>query len=340
MAELEPGEEEHDYYHLLGVTEAAAAEEVRRRYHLLALKWHPDRHINAPEKERKHAEEQMKHLTRAYHVLSTPELRELYDEQRTSGAHHILAEHHASHMERPVMFTYPRSPVPPGVGAPTPGFGARDTRGGGGFGFAIICFLIALACISLLAHGISDIVVGVVLILIVVLFSLGGILFLQDGSILNRKIDAWLNGEPQSFRQQRWKASQVDTHGKHSIAQSKLTPFETLVEEALSTIPDEFQTQLGNLMVLVEQEPDEETSERVGVKEGHILLGLYHGIPLTKQGMYLAGQPERITIYQKNIETYCRHDPERIRDQVYSTVVHELAHHFGMDHDEMPLWVK
>src|SRR5579885_2009004 len=294
MAELEPGEEEHDYYHFLGVTEAATAEEVRRRYHLLALKWHPDRHINAPEKERRHAEAQMKHLTRAYHVLSTPELRELYDERRTSGAHHILHEHHAAHPEHPVMFTHTRSSVPPGVGAPTPGFGARDTKGGAGFGFAILCFLIALACFSLLVHGVADMVAGVILILVVVLFVLGGVLFLQDGSILNRRVDAWLNGEPRQFRQQRWKASQVDTHGKHTIAQSKLTPFETLVEEALSIIPDEFQTQLGNLLVLVEQEPDEETLKRVGVKEGHILLGLYQGIPLTRQGIHSAGQPERI----------------------------------------------
>jgi predicted Zn-dependent protease with MMP-like domain len=91
--------------------------------------------------------------------------------------------------------------------------------------------------------------------------------------------------------------------------------------------------------VLVEQEPDEETLERVGVKEGHILLGLYQGVPLTKQGI-AGGGLERITIFRQAIETYCQGDPDRIRDQVRRTVLHELAHHFGIDHDEMPIWVK
>ncbi len=96
---------------------------------------------------------------------------------------------------------------------------------------------------------------------------------------------------------------------------------------------------MQNVVVLVEPEPDEETLERVGVKEGHILLGLYQGVPLTAQGM-AGGGLEHITIFQQAIETYCHGDPDRIRDQVRRTVLHELAHHFGIDHDEMPIWVK
>jgi predicted Zn-dependent protease with MMP-like domain/curved DNA-binding protein CbpA len=343
MPELEPGEEEHDYYRFLGIVETASAEELRRRYHTLALKWHPDRHLNTPEKERQQAEEYMKRLTRAYHVLSTPGLRELYDERRHLGGlstpHYTQHHTHAAH--RPVAFTQMHSPVPPGVAAPTPSFGGQDTKGGGGaFGLAILCFLVALSCVSLLFHGIDNIIAGSLLLLGVVLFSLGGILFLQDGSILNRAVYAWLNGEPKQFRQDRWSAQQVHEHHKKTIAQNRLTPFELLVEEAMASIPQEFQEQMGNLMVMVEQEPDEETLERVGVKEGHILLGLYQGVALTKQGIHWQGQMERITIYQQTIEAYCHHDPDRIRAQVRKTVLHEVAHHFGMDHDEMPIWVK
>ena len=45
-------------------------------------------------------------------------------------------------------------------------------------------------------------------------------------------------------------------------------------------------------------------------------------------------------IYQRTIEAYCHGDPERIRQQVRATLLHEVAHHFGIDHDEMPIWVK
>jgi predicted Zn-dependent protease with MMP-like domain len=120
-----------------------------------------------------------------------------------------------------------------------------------------------------------------------------------------------------------------------------LSPFELLVKEALDSIPLEFQKKMDNVVVLVESEPGEEVLERVGVKEGHMLLGLYEGMPLTAWGRQSATiLPERITIYQRAIEDYCRHNPERIRKQVKKTVLHEVAHHFGMDHQEMPIWVK
>src|SRR6266581_4254384 len=87
--------------------------------------------------------------------------------------------------------------------------------------------------------------------------------------------------------------------------------------------------------------PGEQVLERIGVKEGHVLLGLYEGTPLTAWGRQSATiLPERITIYQRAIEDYCNHNPERIRKQVRKTVLHEVAHHFGIGHEEMPIWVK
>jgi predicted Zn-dependent protease with MMP-like domain len=115
-------------------------------------------------------------------------------------------------------------------------------------------------------------------------------------------------------------------------------PFDVLVQEAVQSIPEEFQEHMDNLAILIEDEPDAETLERVGVGEGRILLGLYQGVPLTAYGHSLL--PERITIYQHNIERYCHGDPERIRAQVKKTVLHEVAHHFGMGHEEMPIWVR
>ncbi|HLG76463.1 MAG TPA: metallopeptidase family protein [Ktedonobacteraceae bacterium] len=134
-----------------------------------------------------------------------------------------------------------------------------------------------------------------------------------------------------------------DTKGEpvldSSSEQPTPTPFEQLVQEALSAIPPEFQEQMENLVVIVEHEPDEETLQRVGIKEGHFLLGLYQGTPLTAYSHFVS-LPERITIYQATIERYCGGDPERIRERVRATVFHEVAHHFGIDHEDMPIWVK
>jgi predicted Zn-dependent protease with MMP-like domain len=120
----------------------------------------------------------------------------------------------------------------------------------------------------------------------------------------------------------------------------ELTPFELLVQEALSTIPDEFQERMDNVFVRVEYEPGAEVLKRVGTKEGYTLLGLYEGIPLTTYGSRYSSQPETITIYQRTIESYCHGDPDRIREQVRHTVLHEVAHHFGIDHNEMPIWIR
>jgi predicted Zn-dependent protease with MMP-like domain len=131
-----------------------------------------------------------------------------------------------------------------------------------------------------------------------------------------------------------------DTVEAQEAPQRTLSPFEELVREALATLPAEFQEQMENLTVRVAYEPDEETLARVGISEGRILLGLYEGTPLTTYGRANFAYPEVITIYQRSIERYCQSDPKRIREQVRKTVLHELAHHFGIGHEEMPIWVQ
>jgi predicted Zn-dependent protease with MMP-like domain len=116
--------------------------------------------------------------------------------------------------------------------------------------------------------------------------------------------------------------------------------FDLLVQEAVNSIPDEFQKHMDNLAILIEDEPDAETLERVGSGEGRLLLGLYQGVPLTSFGSRHALLPQRITIYQYTIEAYCHNDPERIRTQIRKTILHEVAHHFGMQHEEMPIWIQ
>src|SRR5262249_39098868 len=113
------------------------------------------------------------------------------------------------------------------------------------------------------------------------------------------------------------------------------TAFERLVDEALASVPTEFHPYLENVIVHVRDEPTEEQVRQLRLRPCNLLLGLYEGVPLTGRGAY-EHLPEIITIFQRPIETYCHGDSGRIRRQVRATVLHELAHHFGMDHDEMP----
>jgi predicted Zn-dependent protease with MMP-like domain len=101
--------------------------------------------------------------------------------------------------------------------------------------------------------------------------------------------------------------------------------FEELVADALDTIPPRFMAAMNNVVVLVEDiNPDD-----------HHLLGLYHGVALTERTSYYSGVlPDRITIYRLPILRRCRTVDDVVR-QVRITVVHEVAHHFGIDDERL-----
>ena len=100
--------------------------------------------------------------------------------------------------------------------------------------------------------------------------------------------------------------------------------FEELVSEALDDIPPELTKLMDNVAVFVEDDPEEEG-----------LLGLYEGLPLTERGDTYGGvMPDRITLYRNPICAICD-DEEDVMDEVYTTVVHEIAHHFGIDDDRL-----
>lgn len=95
--------------------------------------------------------------------------------------------------------------------------------------------------------------------------------------------------------------------------------FGRLVEEALDSIPPELGRMMRNVAVVVEDQGDSPS-----------LLGLYHGIPLTERTQSYAGVlPDRIVIYRRPLCRSCG-TPEELVRQVRITVVHEVAHHFGI----------
>ncbi|MGP3971530.1 metallopeptidase family protein [Streptomyces sp. 6N223] len=98
--------------------------------------------------------------------------------------------------------------------------------------------------------------------------------------------------------------------------------FEELVGDALDLIPVELTRLMDNVAVFVEDEPPPEDPG---------LLGLYEGIPLTERGEWYAGAlPDRITIYMGPTLRLCE-TPEEVVEEVATTVVHEVAHHFGIE---------
>lgn len=105
--------------------------------------------------------------------------------------------------------------------------------------------------------------------------------------------------------------------------------FEQAVGAALDLIPDELARLMRNVAVLVADEPDEPDEPVEGSPE---LLGLYEGVPLTERdGWWDAGSlPDRITIFKGPLTRLCK-EREDLLDEIAVTVVHEVAHHFGID---------
>lgn len=106
--------------------------------------------------------------------------------------------------------------------------------------------------------------------------------------------------------------------------------FEELVARAVNDLPEEFREQLENIDVVVEDLPSSEQLRHTRTGRDQILLGLYEGVPHTKRGSYYGlVPPDKITVFQKNIELTHSSESDIIRE-IGQVVRHEIAHHFGI----------
>ena len=102
--------------------------------------------------------------------------------------------------------------------------------------------------------------------------------------------------------------------------------FEELVSDALDTVPPELAALVDNVVVLVEDDAPSDDPD---------LLGLYDGIALTERdSSYSVVMPDRITVFRNPTLRMCESD-EEVVEEVRITVVHEIAHHFGIDDDRL-----
>jgi predicted Zn-dependent protease with MMP-like domain len=333
---------EPDYYAVLGVAAGAREEEVKREFRRLAKLWHPDHFTMAPPDLRARAERRMQALNRAYDILSDPVRKVNYDQRRRHagmGSDYSFSEDYepAAMYSYSGRFTYNQRVAPD-----------EFNPNGAGMLAGTLCLILALG--TLWRISVDGLLAGLGPVLglagFVGLLILAGYL-LDSKSPLARALRRFLEHDPRLQAQQALRRQKSDSRhssdqpsfGSSFAAAAEPTAFERLVDEALASVPAEFHSYLDNVVVRVKGDPSPDELKRMRVRPCNLLLGLYEGVPLIHQGAR-GHPPEVITIFQNSIESYCHEDPDRIRRQVRATVFHELAHHFGMSHEEMPAWVK
>ncbi|MGB9435492.1 MAG: metallopeptidase family protein [Candidatus Acidiferrum sp.] len=111
--------------------------------------------------------------------------------------------------------------------------------------------------------------------------------------------------------------------------------FQEMVSKALDEVPEEFENEWNNVAVLVSTRwPTEADKKKMGVPDGHLLLGTYSGIDRTK-GFQADSSSHVIVVYQPALESLCGSDKGRLEHEIHRVVLHELAHHLGMSHQRM-----
>jgi predicted Zn-dependent protease with MMP-like domain len=102
--------------------------------------------------------------------------------------------------------------------------------------------------------------------------------------------------------------------------------FEELVADELDQLPDDMLDGLDNVVFVVEDRPEDGSLD---------LLGLYDGVAITERGQYGFGEmPDRITVFREPLLSICD-DVDELRDQVHVTLVHEIAHYYGIDDEKL-----
>jgi predicted Zn-dependent protease with MMP-like domain len=110
--------------------------------------------------------------------------------------------------------------------------------------------------------------------------------------------------------------------------------FGRLVRQALDDLPAPYRDWLDNIDVVIERRPRRSHLASAGLGPGETLFGLYEGVPLTERESYGMALPDKITVFQEPLEHAFPSESELVAE-VRKTVLHELAHHFGMSDEHL-----
>lgn len=115
---------------------------------------------------------------------------------------------------------------------------------------------------------------------------------------------------------------------------TRAAAFERLVDRALAAIPDPYREALAEVAIVIEDDPTPEQLRENGLRPWDTMYGLYEGVPRTDYGADFAAVPNRISLYRRPLEEDFP-DRAELEAEVRMTVLHELAHHLGIDDDRL-----
>jgi predicted Zn-dependent protease with MMP-like domain len=121
---------------------------------------------------------------------------------------------------------------------------------------------------------------------------------------------------------------------RHQPSRRGHVGFERLVEHALAGIPSPFRESLAEVAIVIDDEPTARQIQDNDLAAADTLYGLYEGVPRTEYGADWVAMPNRITLFRLPLEEDFP-DPVDLAEEVRITVIHELAHHLGIDEDRL-----
>jgi predicted Zn-dependent protease with MMP-like domain len=135
-------------------------------------------------------------------------------------------------------------------------------------------------------------------------------------------------------RRGRSAADLADLRRRDAARRRRHARFEELVDRALAGVPEPFASHLATVAVVIEDEPSSAVRRAEGLRRDETLYGYYEGTPLTAWGADEVPLPNKITIYRLPLEEDFA-DPAELEAEVRLTVIHEIAHHLGIDDDRL-----
>jgi len=128
----------------------------------------------------------------------------------------------------------------------------------------------------------------------------------------------------------RRRGSRLAPARSHAVRHER---FDRLVDRAIATIPAKFRTALDDVAIVIADEPTTEQLRQNGLGPDESLYGLYEGVPLNEWGADWAVEPNRILLFRLPLEADFA-DPDELADEVRITILHELAHHLGIEDED------
>ena len=112
--------------------------------------------------------------------------------------------------------------------------------------------------------------------------------------------------------------------------------FSQLIAAAMDDLPHSHIANMDNVAIVYADDPTTEQLEKQGVRKNHLLLGLYEGIPMTVRlsGSYSGVLPDKITLFKNPLRAVSA-DRDEFYQQIKRTLWHEIAHHYGLDHNDI-----